>query len=230
MARAPTVLAWLAVAACTRGGPVPGDDGRPETSDSSTPPGEGDDGGVARERDCEDGEDDDGDGDVDCEDEDCQERHAPCAWPDRLSHELLAEFAGRTVTCETWLGDFDQDVADCVTQYRATLVEETDDPCPACDRSFSGTLEYVADTCTEQFGDEAPPTFGAFGLVFRSDDVWELWGRTGPGQWERGVDLTRAGGWFAYRGTEPVSFDTGGCDNDPLHVGDLTSSLRFQPR
>jgi hypothetical protein len=178
---------------------------------------------------CDDGVDNDADGDVDCDDSECVD-FAPCTWPERLGHELDVLMDGREVTCEIGWFEEDVQVPDCRTHYKTQLDELTGDTaCADCDRTFTGTFNYTVDSCTEQFEGDPPPTTGDFGLKFVSDSTWELWGRNDSGVWEKGVDLNFDGEWYVFTSTDPLNFDSGECDNDPLYVGDLTTTLMFKP-
>ena len=187
------------------------------------------------ETECFDGEDNDGDGKTDCEDSDCLSAYEECSWPDVIDHRSVFDFQGRKVTCETFWGDFDEDVPDCQTAFNSALGHTTDGPqCQECDRTYFGTFEYTADSCGDLYGDgSALPTEGRFGFIFVDENVWELWGiDDATGQWEKAVDLKKGSdGRYTYTAPkETVEYDSGECDNDPLYVGDLIVEISFTPR
>jgi hypothetical protein len=191
--------------------------------------GGGDGGGDPEpETSCDDGVDDDLDGATDCDDSDCAEV-APCWWPATLQHQGAFDFDGYTVTCETFFGDFDEDVPDCSTRYEATLVEVTDpaEACPTCDRTYYGTLTYTTDSCGDILGSGDYPTEAYFGFVFHDADRWTLYGEDDAGSWATGVDLTVSGGSYSFTHLEPIYVDTGECDNDPLLAGELAVTWAF---
>lgn len=201
-----------------------GSDTGPSTSDSD--PGDPD-----PEADCSNGIDDDGDGKTDCADEDCAQIEE-CTWPDVISHRSVFDFQGRTVTCETWAGDFDERVDDCVTIFTSELQHVEDaDICTQCDRTYEGDFVYENDTCSSTFGDgSALPTSGRFGFIF-ADSKWILFGKDETtGAWEEAVDLTPDGNKYVWSTTEPLTYDVDECDNSPLYVGDVEIVLSFTPR
>ena len=137
------------------------------------------------------------------------------------------------MTCETWAGDFDETIDDCVTDFTSPLEQVTDgDICTQCDATYEGPFSYSQDTCTVIFGDgTAPPASGRFGFAFVNDNKWVLFGKNETsGQWEEGVDLSNDGGRYTWATTEAVNVDVDDCDNSPLYVGDVTVTLSFTPR
>jgi hypothetical protein len=215
-----------------------GESGTDGSSDGDGSGGDGSDGGAGDggesgdappdpEADCQDGVDNDEDGLMDCEDDDCADV-APCWWPSSMRHDGVFDFDGFEVTCETWIGDFDETVPDCQTTYTSTLTEVTDPAlqCPTCDRTFYGALSYTADTCGDLTGGDNP-TEAYFGFVFTSPTEWTLYGDDGSGGWEAGVPLTVSGADYSFAHTEPLYYDSGECDNDPLHIGNLTITWAF---
>ena len=227
------LFAWLA---CTGGSDGDGifrprkDDGGDDTGQSSGD--DTDDGGPDKEEICDDGLDDDGDGQTDCDDSDC-DSFKICTLPEVIDHRSLFDFTGRRVTCETWAGDFEEDVDDCVTDFTSALEMVTEgDLCEPCDATYEGAFDYSQDTCTAAFGDgSSPPASGRFGFAFVNDDKWVLFGKNETtGTWEEGVTLSRDGERYVWQTTEPVSVDVDDCDNSPLHVGDVTVTLSFTPR
>lgn len=207
---------------------------RPE-KDNSTDNGtdDSDPGEVDPEGDCGNGLDDDGDGDTDCADSDCA-TYEVCTWPDVISHRSVFDFKGRRVTCETWAGDFDEDVEDCITEFTSELAVVDDaDICTQCDRTYEGAFEYQRDTCGTTYGDgSALPTSGRFGFIF-AENKWVLFGKDETtGTWEEGLDLTAEGDRYTWNNGagEPIYYDVGDCDNDPLYVGDVQITLNFTPR
>ncbi len=192
--------------------------------------GTGDGGSLPPESECTDGVDNDEDGDIDCDDADCA-GVAPCWWPTSIQHDGSFAFDGLRVVCETFWGDFDEDVADCATQYSSTLLP-VDDPslqCPTCDRTFFGALSYSVNSCESVLEGGSYPSEAYFGFVFVSESQWTLYGKNDSGAWEStGVNLNVNGDQYVFTVTEPISVDTGNCDNDPLHVGDLTVTWTFQ--
>ena len=180
------------------------------------------------ESDCTDGLDNDEDGLADCDDSDCAEV-APCWWPTSLTHDGAFDFDGFEVTCETWFGDFDEQVDDCTTRYTATLTEVTDPAaqCATCDRTFYGALTYTDNSCADILDGGDYPIEAYFGFVFHSPTAWTLYGDDGSGGWESGVDLVVSGTTHSFSHTESIMVDTGECDNDPLYAGDLTITWSF---
>lgn len=185
----------------------------------------------ATESDCHDGVDEDQDGDADCADSDCASDFF-CNLPDELDHTTTVDFKGRDIVCETFFGDYDVTVPDCVTAVAATLALDSSDPCPSCDRTYSGPTRVVKDECSEVTGSAAdlPPTL-AFGFVFESVDARELWAKNDTsGLWEKAVDLVDDGGTWSYTTSEPLNTDIDGCDNNPIYVGDLYVTVAFTDR
>lgn len=226
------MILLLATFACTDGSGT--DPNHPSKDEGTTDNGTEDsgEGTPDPEADCENGLDDDGDGAIDCDDSDC-DSHVPCTWPDTISHRSIFDFQGRRVTCETWAGDFDEDVDDCITEFTTELQVVTDgDICTQCDRTYEGTFTYERETCDGQYGDGSLPTSGRFGFVF-ANGKWVLFGKDeATGAWEEGIDLQPDGNRYVWdNGTgEPIYYDVGDCDNDPLYVGDLLINLSFTPR
>lgn len=184
----------------------------------------GDDGGLPPESDCDDGVDNDEDGAPDCSDDDCADV-APCWWPDAMQHEGSFVFRGNRVTCETWLGDFDEQVDNCETRYTSTLTPVASGGCPTCDRTYAGTLSYSTNTCASVVGGTYPAT-AEIGFVFLSPTSWEVYGADESGGWT-GTGLIYSGGRFGFETAEPLYVDTGDCDNDPLNAGTLTVTWQF---
>ncbi|MED5373238.1 MAG: hypothetical protein VX899_19625 [Myxococcota bacterium] len=175
---------------------------------------------------CDDGVDNDADGLVDCDDDECADV-APCWWPETIQHNGDFVFKGRTVTCETWLGDFDEKVDDCTEAYTTVLSQTTGEPCPTCDQTYDGTFNWTSTACNDAFGDGAPTASGRFGFKFVSQDKWVLFAQDDGGTWSEAATMNRQGGNFQINSTDRVDIETGDCDNDPLYVGDLTTTLTF---
>jgi hypothetical protein len=221
----------LALLAC--GETDPDDPNRPGKDGNGTDD-SGEDNQPDPESDCFDGVDNDEDGKIDCEDSDCVAAEPECSWPDGIDHRSVFDFTGRTVTCETWIGDFDEDVPNCQTAFNSGLTHVTDGPlCGDCDRTYYGSFDYTTNTCGEIFGGDPLPTEGRFGFVFVDDNVWELWGMDeSTGAWSKAVDLKKGGdGRYTFVAPkDAVEYDSGECDNDPLYVGDLVVEISFTPR
>lgn len=182
----------------------------------------------ATESECKDGLDNDEDGSSDCEDSDCAEDYW-CNLPDSMEHSTTVDFQGRDIICESWAGDYTDTVPDCITAIAATLTRDLSDPCPSCDRTYSGTTRVVRDECSEITGGASElPTSLAFGFVFDGPDARELWVKNEQsGLWEKAVDLTEDGGTWSFTTSEPLHTDVEYCDNSPLYVGDIHATLSF---
>jgi hypothetical protein len=202
------------------------------SDDGGSDDGGSDDGGsddgteLPPEAECGDGLDNDEDGSTDCADPDCAEV-APCWWPETVVHDGSFDFLGNRVTCETWIGDFDENVDDCTTRYSSTLTAMAEGTgCPVCDRTYSGTLSYSTNSCASVIGGDYPSS-AEIGLVFHSPTSWEIYGEADDGSWTS-TTLSYSGGTHSFTTAEPIWVDTGDCDNDPLDVGTLTVTWSFR--
>ena len=180
---------------------------------------------------CDDGTDDDGDGAIDCDDSDCATSFAPCTWPKSMNMSARFAFDGQTAVCETFFGDFEEEISDCLTTLTSALAEASDKQgCTACDRVFSGPVTVLADSCTDQFGDggSPAPTSFTFGFVFTSENSRELWGKDDTsGVWSKAIDLTLSGSTWSYSTSDRVTVPVDECDNSPIDVGQLTATFDF---
>jgi len=228
----------FAFLACTGGSDGDGifrprkDDNGSDTGSSSGDDTDDTDNYPNKESDCEDGLDDDNDGDIDCDDSDC-DTFKECTIPEIIDHRSLFDFKGRRVVCETWIGDQEEDVDDCVTDFTSALERQYEgDLCGPCDATYEGAFSYSQDTCTAIFGDgTSPPASGRFGFAFLNDAKWVLFGKNETtGEWEEGITLNADGDRFTWKTSEPINVDVDECDNSPLHVGDVTVTLSFTPR
>lgn len=179
------------------------------------------------ESDCEDGVDNDEDGLSDCEDADCSEAFV-CSYPESISHTTSISFDGYEVECETWLGTFDEQVDDCVTEFTIPLtVATTGKLCSECDLTFTGAITYTEDNCDELTGDSTRPTEGWFGFVFIDESTRELWSQDESGAWAKAVTMKNSGGVWEFSEDGEISEDVDGCDNSPLTLGNLTVTMTF---
>ena len=220
----------LTAAGCDGGG------GGDKTDDTATDDSGGGGGGgddtdtPDPETDCEDGTDNDEDGLIDCEDDDCAEVFR-CTWPDSLAHKTDVFFDGYEVTCETWIGDFDEQIADCNTNIEATLALATEGLCTECDRTYEGAFNYVFDDCDDQFDDGSggePATSGRFGFVFTSETERDLWTvDEASSAWVYVATLTSTDGTWVFSENGDVTVPVDECDNSPLTVGNLAVTLTF---
>ena len=222
------LLSSLLLAAC--GDEDGGDTDRPQPGDHGDggADGDGGDAGSTSESDCEDGADDDGDGLTDCEDDDCADAFV-CSWPDAISYFSRVDFSGNTIECEVAGFEIDVDVPDCATVTTSTMIiDESAAACAQCDRTFSGTLNYSEDSCSELL-ETTPPTSASVGLVFVSETTRELWGVNDAGQWEMAaaINIDDDGMW-ELAGGEQVWDDPDDCDNGNQHLGDLTVVVSFK--
>ncbi|MCK6524808.1 hypothetical protein L6R49_25675 [Myxococcota bacterium] len=180
---------------------------------------------------CDDGTDDDGDGAIDCDDSDCATSFAPCTWPKAMDMSARFNFDGQTAVCETFFGDFEEEIADCVTNLASSLTAAADlQGCTACERVFSGSVTTLADSCTDQFGEggSPAPTSFTFGFVFTSEVSRELWVKDdSTGAWTKAVDLTLSGTVWSYTTSDRVEVPVDECDNSPIDVGLLTATFDF---
>ena len=179
------------------------------------------------ESDCEDGADNDTDGLVDCADEDCADVFV-CTYPESIGHTTNVSFDGYEVACETWLGTFEEQVDDCVTEFTIPLTVATaGDLCSECDLTFTGPITYNEDNCDELTGDSTRPTEGWFGFVFIDESTRELWSQDEKGAWAKAVTMNNQGGVWEFSEDGEVVEDVDGCDNSPLTLGNLTVTMTF---
>lgn len=175
------------------------------------------------ELDCGDGLDEDEDGTADCLDADCAaEFH--CTWPTQIQHRTTFTFNGSRITC--W--GFPYDVEDCAVDFIAVINESADNACPNCDRSFTGSVTVNQNSC-QDYGAISIPTSITYGVVFTSPESRTLWARNDSDMtWAEVGPLTKESeGVWVFTAVTPVNYDPDECDGGDLHVGDLTSALRF---
>ncbi|MEQ1500644.1 MAG: hypothetical protein ABMB14_00370 [Myxococcota bacterium] len=192
---------------------VEGGDDDDATTDGTTPAGDDDDDGTTpgTEAVCDDGVDDDADGAADCDDTDC-DADEQCALPTELAFETLISFDANALA---ELGGY----GDCDVHITAALVQDPADSCDGCDRVFRGPFEFIADDCPD---DIERPSDGGYGIDFRSDTEWEVFGKV-EGVWTSlGVATDDGTGVFRINDTTPVEVSG-------VEVGDLTTFFAFTP-
>ena len=123
---------------------------------------------------CQDGQDNDEDGLTDCDDPDC-DAVTECTWPTQMDHRSSFAF-----TSEIGMVD------DCETIYTSLLNEAVVlEPCPVCDRTYEGAFNYTVNSCEDilDFLGMDIPDEGGYGVIFISDQQWEIYSRDEDLQW-----------------------------------------------
>ena len=210
------LLFLLGLSACPPVG-TPGDDDDATSMDDDDDSSSDDDDDATTPpppEDCFDGIDNDLDTLVDCDDPECADV-PQCVWPRELIHSgsfdykasLLAELGG---------------YSDCLTEFTAALVEETDvaTQCPTCDRTFSGPMSYPFDDCPA--GDEPRPSSVSYGLVFFNELQWEVFVQDAELVWTSVGFAAQAGDSYTLVRSDEVDYD--GTD-----AGDIETTLTFTP-
>ena len=179
---------------CEAGEITPNDDGGGDDTDT-----EDTDQPDPVETDCADGLDDDGDGDIDCDDSDCEDVGS-CLWPDQVQAVI-------TVSIDvTGAAAFLYDDCFLMSESELDSTVSIPDPCVDCDRTYFGDLSYSQDTCDADLFER--PTEGSAGLVFLSEDEWEIWMNL-EGDWEKvGVAEKNSEGVYEAERSEPIVYES----------------------
>ncbi len=191
--------------------------------------GGGDGGGQpAVETDCEDGADGDQDGAIDCEDSDCAD-HWSCKLPDTVRYDTVINFRGNTITCELVGIEYDVDIGDCHTVGGGplALIDDAQQSCPDCDRTYQGPLTYTQDTCASKLGQPLPTT-ATFGMVFLNETQRELFAPDDQWNWYSLGILEETKGVFTLSTSEDIVLDPDGCDNGDQNIGTVSLKVDFQ--
>jgi hypothetical protein len=195
--------------------PPPGDDDDATgDDDGGDDDGSDDDGGdddtMPSEEDiCDDGIDNDGDGPTDCEDPDC-DAFIPCTWPQALNHNARFVFVAQA----QWLEN-------CETRFSSHMTLGAQiGPCPSCDQTYEGPYNYSINSCADllDMAGVDLPDYGAYGMIFVSDNQRDVWTRNTDGVWESlgMANYVQAIGHFELERVDNMQ-----------NIGTLTTTLTF---
>ncbi|RME23336.1 MAG: hypothetical protein D6798_13720 [Deltaproteobacteria bacterium] len=224
----PPLLGLILLGACgdraddTGHGGAPGDAGHGGQTDGGSEP--------AVESDCEDGADDDGDGAIDCEDSDCAD-HWSCNLPDSIRYDTVIDFWGNTITCELVGIEYDVEIGDCHTVGGGPLsrIEDPQQTCADCDRTYQGPLTYTQDTCSSKLGQPLPST-ATLGLVFLNETQRELFAPDDQWNWYSLGILELVDGVYTLSTSEDIIIDPEGCDNGKQNIGTIDLRVDIEDR
>lgn len=183
-------------------------DGLPETT---TSPDDTDTVPPDPELECDDERDDDDDGLVDCDDDDCAGVEL-CTWPTQIDFETLIEFDANAIA---ELGGY----GDCTVHVTAPLARDRAESCEGCDRVYAGEFTFLEDDCPE---DIERPQDGGYGIDFRSETEWEVFGRVEAVWTSLGVAQDDGTGTMRISDSTPV--EAYGVD-----VGTVSTFFSFTP-
>jgi hypothetical protein len=123
-----------------------------------------------------------------------------CQWPEQIQAVITISL---TVSGAAQFFGYD----DCFLMSESELDSTVSipDPCTDCDRSYTGSLSYTQDTCDADLFER--PTEGSAGIVFLSDDEWDIWVNL-EGDWENvGVATKNSDGVYEVERSEVIEYE-----------------------